>query len=364
MLKDVRPAAVVVAAPLALHFEMCLAALDSGAAVFCEKLMCYSLDQARRLTAEVERRGAVFQVGLQRRANAVYRQAVAMVETGMLGEIVAIKCQWHRNNDWRRPIPVPRGDARWAGLERQLNWRLYRDTSQGLMAELASHQIDVANEVLAGHPTRVLASGGIDHWRDGREVFDNLFCVYEYVVPRRGAAGRVQTSIAPPGGVVQTPNAPSAGADPGSYTVRVSYSSIQNNAFEGASELILGTRGTLFLTTKKGLFYTEEQTDARPASAAGPTSPAAAEQEAALVTSGKTLKMSNDPWAFRGKPFEIDVESDDTRDELVSFVHAAARGDRQTACPASAGLVNAATILMANEALYSGGVAAWPTDLA
>jgi hypothetical protein len=73
--------------------------------------------------------------------------------------------------------------------------------------------------------------------------------------------------------------------------------------------------------------------------------------------------MSNDPWAFRGAPFEIDVESDDTRDELVAFVHSAARGDRQTACTARTGLVNAATILMANEAMQSGGVAEWPATM-
>ena len=34
-------------------------------------------------------------------------------------------------------------------------------------------------------------------------------------------------------------------------------SSLQNNAFAGASELILGTHGTLFLSQKKGLFYRE-----------------------------------------------------------------------------------------------------------
>src|SRR5687768_8047659 len=39
-----------------------------------------------------------------------------------------------------------------------------------------------------------------------------------------------------------------------------------------------------------------------------------------IVTSGKTLKLQNDPWAHRGSPFEIDAEGDDTRDELIAFL--------------------------------------------
>ena len=33
-------------------------------------------------------------------------------------------------------------------LERQINWRMYREYSYGLLAELSSHQIDFCNWVL------------------------------------------------------------------------------------------------------------------------------------------------------------------------------------------------------------------------
>jgi predicted dehydrogenase len=326
MLRETKPQAVVVATPLHLHFAMCQQALEAGCDVFCEKLMCYSLEQARELAALVAKKKAVFQVGLQRRANAVYRQAAAMVETGTLGQIVAVKCQWHRNGDWRRPVPVPRGDPARAALEQRLNWRLYRRSSQGLMAEFGSHQLDVVNVLLGGPPARVLGGGGIDHWRDGREVFDNVFCLYEYDLP----AG---------------------------YTVRVTYSSVQNNAYEGASELVLGTKGTLFLTPKKGLFFREESGGAS-ARESGP-----AEREASVLTSGKTLKMSNDPWAFRGKPFELDAEGGDTRAELVAFLDCVRRRDPHTLCDARAGLVNTATVLTANQAMTERKTVSWPAGL-
>lgn len=338
MLRDAKPAAVVIATPLDRHYAMCLAALDAGAAVFCEKTMCFSIDEARKLAKNVADRKAIFQVGLQRRSNAIYKQAAAMVAAGMLGRISTIECQWHRNNNWRRPVPVPRDDPKYADLERRLNWRLYRDHSQGLMSELASHQLDVANWVLGGPPKRVIGGGGIDYWRDGREVFDNVHCLYEY-------EARPPAALRDPGGP---------------YTVRVSYSSIQNNAYEGASELILGTKGTLLLTQSKGLFYREATADDPGWSREG-ASPA---RDATIITSGKTLKMSNDPWSHRGTPFEIEATGDDTRDELVAFLDCVRRKDPATPCDAHAGLLNAATVLIGNEAMIEGRAATFPEGLA
>ena len=49
-----------------------------------------------------------------------------------------MRAQWHRNSNWRRPVPDPK-------FERLINWRMYKEYSGGLLAELASHQIDVAN---------------------------------------------------------------------------------------------------------------------------------------------------------------------------------------------------------------------------
>lgn len=334
MLDKTRPQAVVVATPLYLHASMCLTALDAGCDVFCEKTMCHSVREARQVAARVAEKKAVFQVGLQRRANAIYRQAIAMVTAGMLGQITAIKAQWHRNNNWRRPVPVARGDAQWQALEHRLNWRLYWDYSQGLMAELGSHQLDVANWLLGTGPKRVMGSAGIDYWRDGREVFDNIFCIYEYEVTPRATRTGIDASTA---------------GDGKPYTVRVTYSSIQNNQYEGASELIMGTRGTLFLSQKKGLFYREAGVDDP-----GWAKEGRIKNDAALITSGKTLKLSNDPWAHRGSPFEIDVEGDDTREELIAFLDCVRTRETNTICDAQTGLLNAATVLAANEACREG----------
>jgi GFO/IDH/MocA oxidoreductase family protein len=134
MLDQLKPRAVVIAVPLALHYRVASDALAAGCDVFLEKTMCYSIDEARRLAKQAAESKRVFQVGLQRRANPIYKQAAAMVEAGLIGQVTAIKAQWHRNNSWRRPIPVPKTDPEWASLEKRLNWRLYKASSAGLMA--------------------------------------------------------------------------------------------------------------------------------------------------------------------------------------------------------------------------------------
>ncbi len=331
LLDEAKPQAVVVAVPLHLHHRVASESLAAGADVFCEKTMCRSIEEARALAAQVESSGRVFQVGLQRRANPIYRQAAAMVQSGVLGDVTAVKAQWHRHNNWRRPVPVPKGDPAWSTLERKLNWRLYREFSGGLMTELGSHQMDVVNWLLGAMPKRVMASGGVDYWRDGREVCDNVFCTYEYELP-----------AAPP--------AAASSLAPSSRTVRVTYSSLCNNAYEGAAELVMGTKGTLYLTSTKGLFYREKQPDDIGWQARSPAREA--DPNASIVTSGKTLKLSNSPWAHRGEPLEIDnLIGDDTRDELVAFVDHVRRGDPRTICDAREGLCDAITVLTANRAV-------------
>jgi predicted dehydrogenase len=330
LLDELKPQAVAIAVPLHLHYQIAADCLSAGCDVFLEKTMCYTIAEAKKLGAQVLASKRVFQVGLQRRANAIYKQAQAMVAAGMIGQVASIKAQWHRNNSWRRPVPVPKGDARWQALERRLNWRLYKTYSGGLMAELGSHQLDVVNWFLGTHPKRVFASGGIEYFRDGREVCDNISCLYEY-------------EIKPPN---QRP-----------YTVRVNYTSICNNAYEGAAELIMGTKGSLYLTSAKGLLFQERGTDAV-AWEGGANSTNA---NAAVVTAGKTLKLSNDPWAHRGAPIEIDIaEGNDTRDELVSFVDHVRRQDVKTIADAAVGLADCATILIANQSVEIGGWVTFP----
>ncbi len=164
---------VLIATPLDRHVRMTIDSLNAGLHVFCEKSMATTIEDANEMVKTALDTGKILQIGHQRMFSLIYQQAFRMISEGKLGEITQIRAYWHRNNDWRRPVPSPE-------LERLINWRMYHEYSRGLMTELASHQVQVGNQILGMPPEMVWGSGGINYWKDGRDVFDNVNLVYKY----------------------------------------------------------------------------------------------------------------------------------------------------------------------------------------
>lgn len=208
--------AVVIATPLHLHAEMAIAAMRAGKDILCEKTMAYNIPQVQEMMKCVQETGRLLQVGHQRRYSPLYQKVAQMVRSGVIGKVTTIRAQWHRNGDWRRRV-------RDSSEEKLINWRLYREFSGGLMTELASHQIQVVNWLLGETPVSVVGIGGIDYWKDNREVYDNVQVIYAY---------------------------PSS--------VKFIYSSITTNKFYGCNEQIMGTEGTIELSTSGARLYREK----------------------------------------------------------------------------------------------------------
>jgi predicted dehydrogenase len=174
--KDVE--AVFVTTPLFLHFQITKDALLAGKNVFCEKSLVFKPEEVPALRAlKAEHQNQVLQTGLQRRYSRFYQMAKDMVDKGVLGKVAAIHCQWHRNmvnNPSSLWTPKPGGES---NLK---NWRLYRKYSGGLVAELTSHQVDVADWMFGSGPEMVMGWGSIDVIEDGRDVYDNVQLIYRY----------------------------------------------------------------------------------------------------------------------------------------------------------------------------------------
>lgn len=165
--------AIIIASPLSMHFDMVNAAIDAGKHVYCEKTMCFTQEQSINLGTVLKNSNLVFQVGYQHRYNPLYNQIKGIIHNEDFGALSHIECYWNRNGDWRRPVD----DPKW---ERMINWRMYREYSGGLMAELSSHQIDIVNWIVEDLPESVTGYGGIDYWKDGRETFDHVHSVFKY----------------------------------------------------------------------------------------------------------------------------------------------------------------------------------------
>ncbi len=165
--------AVIIATPLHEHAHITVDCLQAGIHVFCEKSMARTPEDAKLMVDVSQETGKILQIGQQRLFNPVYLNALERIRLGEIGQITQVRAYWHRNNDWRRPVPQPE-------LERKINWRMYREYSGGLMTELATHQLQVANWFIDEVPNQVVGTGSICFWKDGREVYDHVALVYDY----------------------------------------------------------------------------------------------------------------------------------------------------------------------------------------
>jgi predicted dehydrogenase len=164
---------VVIATPLHEHARMTIDTLHAGLPVFVEKSLARTVEECFAITRAAEETGQIFQIGHQRLYSLRFLKALEMIKAGAIGPLRQFRAYWHRNGDWRRSVPSPE-------LERKINWRMYHEYSCGLMTELASHHIQVANWFLGEKPEMAVGSGGINHWKDGREVYDNVHVTYRY----------------------------------------------------------------------------------------------------------------------------------------------------------------------------------------
>jgi len=169
--KDIE--AVLVTTPLYVHFPVTKDALEAGKHVFCEKSLVFKAEEVHALRALSEARPKqVLQVGLQRRYSKFYQAAKQMIDKGIIGQVTHVQAQWHRNPGWTM--------KQFPERQRELNWRLFREFSGGLTAELASHQIDVADWMFGASPEFVVGVGNLDYMKDGRDVYDNIQLIFRY----------------------------------------------------------------------------------------------------------------------------------------------------------------------------------------
>jgi predicted dehydrogenase len=179
--------AVLIATPDFVHAEQTIAFLEAGAHVYCEKLMCNTVEGARSMVLAARRTGRLLQIGHQRRSNPRYLAARTHLldEAKLLGRITHINGQWNRAVSEPLGFParnrIPDEKLRQYGytsMEAFRNWRWYRAYGGGPISDLGAHQIDMYNWFLRAQPTSVLAGGGRDFY--GQEWYDNVMAIYEY----------------------------------------------------------------------------------------------------------------------------------------------------------------------------------------
>jgi predicted dehydrogenase len=193
-----------------------LAALKAGKHVYCEAPLAHTIDDARAIASAAKAsRQVVFQAGLQFRADPQRHFLVPFIRSGALGQSLMARAQFHKKQSWRQVSPKPE-------REKELNWRLSKETSSGLIGEIGSHPIDQATWFLNAQPIAVTGFGSIALWKDGRDVFDTVQALIEF-----------------PGGVLMNYNATLA------------------NSFDADYEMLYGSDAAVMMRDSKAWMFKE-----------------------------------------------------------------------------------------------------------
>jgi predicted dehydrogenase len=202
--------AVVVACPDFWHAPITNACLKAGLDVYCEKMMSNTIEGARSMVQTMRETGKLLQIGHQRRSNPRYIFALNRLvrDAKILGRLTAANGQWNRavteDFGWPKKAAMPPEELAkygYADMHQFRNWRWFKNLGGGPLSDLGAHQIDIYNWWFGTPPKSVMASGGIDYYKN-HEWYDNAMVIYEYPLPDGVARAfyEVQTTTSAGGG--------------------------------------------------------------------------------------------------------------------------------------------------------------------
>jgi len=189
--------AVIVATPDHWHATLSVAAMEAGKDVYCEKPMVQQVEEGKKVIEAQNRTGRIFQVGSQYVTSLVYQKAKQLIAAGAIGKLNMVEAWLDRNTAigaWQYSIPPDASPAnidwdRFLGRApkrpfepvRLFRWRNYRDYGTGVAGDLFVHLLSGLHLATGSiGPERVMSTGGLRYWTDGRDVPDVMLAMLDY----------------------------------------------------------------------------------------------------------------------------------------------------------------------------------------
>lgn len=130
-----------IGSPNNTHHEIAIAAAKAGKMILCEKPLAMNAQEAREMTAAVEKAKAPNMVWFNYRRVPAIALAKQLIDEGRLGRVFHYRAKYLQ--DWTISADLPQGGA---GL-----WRLDADVAgSGVTGDLLAHSIDTAIWLIGG----------------------------------------------------------------------------------------------------------------------------------------------------------------------------------------------------------------------
>ena len=190
--------AVIIAVPDHSHRRIFEDACAAGKDVYCEKPMSHTVEDGFAMVEAAQKANTMVQIGSQRVSSVIYAQAKELLDSGKLGDVYCIEGYWDRNSPsgaWVYPIPPDASEQTidWNAFlgnapkrpfdaKRFFRWRCFSDYGEGLAGDLFVHLISGINFITSTStvPKRAQSTGGLFHFKDGRDFPDLIETFYDY----------------------------------------------------------------------------------------------------------------------------------------------------------------------------------------
>ncbi|MEJ7740492.1 MAG: Gfo/Idh/MocA family oxidoreductase [Chitinophagaceae bacterium] len=251
--------AVIIATPDHWHKDISVAAMNKGKSVYCEKPMVHDISEGPAVVAAQNKNKVVYQVGSQGVSSLGNEKAKQLLKEGAIGQLNYAEGFWARMSPfgaWQYPIP---GDASTKTVDwdmfvsnankrafdplRFFRWRNYRDYGTGVSGDLFVHLFSSLHFVTGSvGPEKVMATGGLRYWKDGREVPDVMLGMFDYPQTREHPAFNLSLRVNFVDGTGGTNYLRMVGSE-GSMTVEWDKVTLfRNNAYAATDDPLLQTK--------------------------------------------------------------------------------------------------------------------------